>query len=694
MKLKLTLIAVCIVLFLPRVKAQETIPIPQDSVGQEKPINPLDIYIFWKVGENEVKLRWAPSNAEIWLQGNKYGYQLEKAILIPNEEPVFNKMAAQAIKPWPLDDWQSIANAENPYAAASAMAIHGKEKQPAIGFALASQNLNNKFGMALLSADLDKKAAEASGLSFTDKVTNSGYVIAYRIYILDSLSNPVSDTTVQYVVVGKPYNFAGPNEITTYENEHEVVLYWDKYYMGSLNTAYHIERSSDGGTTFKRVNKNPYIDISTNLIKDASMMSYSDSVAENYVPYSYRIIALDAFGDESKPSKPIKAMGRDRTPPVAITELETAESPGSSVNLKWTYPIEELDIAGFKVYHFIKEEKNKKVIAESLGKDARSFTHKTPDTKSTNYYIVSALDKEGNEARSHVVFAMVTDVTPPEPPTNLQATIDSLGGLLLLWDAPKDNDIRGYQVFYSNEPNENFTVQKGPYLEQTHFVKKIPIRTLTEEIYFYVLAIDNSYNVSKASEVIKVKKPDVVPPAASFFSDYYVSDEGISFTWVKSSSDDVARVELKRRKIDSDWEIIKEFNQNEGKFLDKKVEEGVYYEYKLWTYDDDGNESVTDDALSLKALKSFYLKNTPILTSNVSEDSLILNIEFPEDAAVEFVIYRAIGEEALSIYKVIDAASSYRESSYKKGATYQYAVIARGGDGRESKQSEVLVIKK
>jgi hypothetical protein len=694
MKLKLTLIAVCIFLFLPSVKAQDETAIQQGIIPQEEPITPQDIYIFWKVGENEVKLRWAPSDAEIWLQGNKYGYQLEKAILNLAIEPVFKKMTNQAIKPWPLADWESIANAENPYAVAAAMTIHGKDKQPATGFAAAHQNLNNKFGMALLSADLDKRAAEASGLSFTDKGTKSGDIIAYRIYVLDSLSNPVSDTTMQYVVVGEPNDFAGPNKITTSENEHEVVLYWDKYYMGSLNTAYHIERSSDGGTTFKRVNKSPYIDISTNLITNTSMMSYSDSVAENYVPYYYRIIALDAFGDESKPSKPIEAMGRDRTPPVAITELETVESPGSSVNLKWTYPKEELDIAGFKVYHFIKEEKNKKVIAESLGKDARSFTHTTPDTKSTNYYIVSALDKEGNEARSHVVFAMVTDVTPPGPPTNLQATIDSLGGLLLLWDAPTDNDIRGYQVFYSNEPDENFTVQKGPYLEQTHFVKKIPIRTLTEEIYLYVLAIDNSYNVSKASEVIKVKKPDVVPPAASFFSDYYVSEEGISFTWVKSSSNDVARVELKRRKLDSDWAIIKEFNQNERKFLDKKVEEGVYYEYKLWTYDDDGNKSVTDDALSLKALKSFYLKNTPILTSNVSEDSLILNIEFPKGVATEFVIYRADGEEALSIYEVIDAASSYKDSHYKKGATYKYAAIARGADGRESKQSNVVLIKK
>ena len=694
MKLKLTLIAVCIFLFLPSVKAQDETAIQQGIIPQEEPITPQDIYIFWKVGENEVKLRWAPSDAEIWLQGNKYGYQLEKAILNPGTEPVFKKMTNKAIKPWPLADWESIANEENPYAVAAAMTIHGKDKQPATGFAAAHQNLNNKFGMALLSADLDKRAAEASGLSFIDKGTKSGDIIAYRIYVLDSLSNPVSDTTMQYVVVGEPSDFAGPNKITTSENEHEVVLYWDKYYMGSLNTAYHIERSSDGGTTFKRVNKNPYIDISTNLITNTSMMSYSDSVAENYIPYYYRIIALDAFGDESKPSKAIKAMGRDRTPPVAIRELETAESPGSIVNLKWTYPNEELDIAGFKVYHFIEEEKNKKVIALSLGKDARSFTHKTPDTKSTNYYIVSALDKEGNEARSHVVFAMVTDVTPPEAPTNLRATVDSLGGLLLEWEAPKDNDIRGYQVFYSNEPDENFTVQKGPYLEQTYFVKKIPIRTLTEEMYLYVLAIDNSYNVSKASEIIKVKKPDVIPPAASFFSDYSVSEEGIFFTWVKSSSDDVASVELKRRKLDSDWEIIKEFNPNERNFLDIKVEEGVYYEYKLWTYDDDGNQSVTDVALSLKALKSFYLKNTPKLTSNASEDSLILNIEFPEGAAAEFVIYRATGEEALSIYQVIDAASSYRDSYYKKGATYQYAVIARGADGRESKQSELLVIKK
>jgi hypothetical protein len=178
MKLKLTLIAVCIFLFLPSVKAQDETAIQQGIIPQEEPITPQDIYIFWKVGENEVKLRWAPSDAEIWLQGNKYGYQLEKAILYPGIEPVFKKMTNKAIKPWPLADWESIANEENPYAVAAAMTIHGKDKQPATGFAVAHQNLNNKFGMALLSADLDKRAAEASGLSFTDKGTKSGDIIA------------------------------------------------------------------------------------------------------------------------------------------------------------------------------------------------------------------------------------------------------------------------------------------------------------------------------------------------------------------------------------------------------------------------------------------------------------------------------------------------------------------------------------
>ncbi|MFT5512709.1 MAG: hypothetical protein ACI8SE_001107 [Bacteroidia bacterium] len=692
MKLKITLLAVCVVLFLTRVKAQDETPIPQDSIGQEKSVNPLDIYIFLKVGENEVKLRWAPSNADIWLKGNKYGYQLDKAILIPNEELVFRPLV-QVVKPWPLEDWQSIADAEHPYAAAAAMAIHGKDKRPVTGFAVADRNLNNKFGMALLSADLDKRAAKASGLSFTDKGTKSGNVIAYRIYILDSLSNPVSDTTVEYVVVGEPYNFVGPNEITTSENEHEVVLYWDKQYMGRLNTAYHIERSADGGKTFKRVNKNPYIDISTNLIKDASMMSYSDSVANNYVPYHYRIIALDAFGDESKPSKAIKAMGRDRTPPLAITELETAESPGSTVNLKWTYPQEESDIAGFKVYHFIKEEKNKKVIAESLGKDARSFTHKTPDTKSTNYYIVSAFDKEGNEARSHVVFAMITDVTPPKAPTNLQATIDTTGGLLLEWDAPKDKDIRGYLVHFSNTRNGSYVVQSGGYLKQTHYVETMTLNTLSEDIFYYVIAVDNSYNASKASEILQVKKPDIIPPNASIFKRYEVRSDGIFIAWNRSTSDDVESVVLSRKTEGEGWEPINAFDQTKPTYFDKNVVQGTYYEYQLTTIDDAGNATVCPKNLHLSARSSFYLDKTPsLVASKEKKDGIRLDITYAQSTKYEFIVYRAIGDNLITTYVVLSGVTTYLDTDVQKDVTYRYTVMARDSNGKESLKTDEITI--
>ncbi|GLR20037.1 hypothetical protein GCM10007940_46530 [Portibacter lacus] len=86
---------------------------------------------------------------------------------------------------------------------------------------------------------------------------------------------------------------------------------------------------------------------------------------------------------------------------------------------------------------------------------------------------------------------------------------------------------------YSNSKNAEFGGRSIDYLPFSHFVDSISLKTLIKNIYYCVIAIDYSYNQSEASEILEVKRPDIIPPEASIFTDYNVSEEGISFKWLK-----------------------------------------------------------------------------------------------------------------------------------------------------------------
>ncbi len=693
MKSKLFYIAFLVIpqLLFSQQDAPTTMPAPE--VRQDIPAEAKsDIYLFSKSTENGLLLRWAPSSPDIWLKGNTFGYTIEKLVFESGDKN-FQAVGGKVFKPWPLNDWKSIVTDETPYTAAAAMAIYGEEKGGGKGMVVEAQNLENKFGFALLAADLDKKAAEASGLLFMDGDLERHSMVGYRISINDPSTGALSDTTYQLFRYGDPEPLNSPPLLAPEENERSITLRWKKMPVGQQFSGYHIERSADDGKTFERLTQTPFLDISTNLLKDKQFITFIDSVDQNYKPYQYRILAIDAFGDESEYSEVITAMGRDRTPPASPQKFVVSETPEHFIKMDWDYTVSEDDFEGFLIYKTVDKDLGYTAISTLLPKTSRSFIDEKPDGRATNFYYVVAVDKEGNEGSSVVNFGITTDETPPQAPNNLRASIDTLGQLLLEWDAPADKDIRGYLVHYSNSPDAEYAVIPGDYLPNTHFVDVLTLQTLTEEIFYYVIAVDYSYNASVASEVLRVKKPDLIPPVASIFVDYSVSEVGISFEWVKSTSDDVERVELKRKFENGVWETIEEFDQNSSAFIDKNVMEGRYYEYALHTFDDDGNVTIGEKHLSLEALKSFYLKETPSLLASSEKEGIVLNIDYPNSNGFEFTIYKAVGDNPLTTYKKLNQTITFTDKDVRKKVKYQYAVIANAQDGRDSKMSQPVMVK-
>ena len=653
-----------------------------------------DIYIYSKSSNEGLQLRWAPSNADVWLNGNKFGYNVDRILMDSTVSEVFLPLESGNFKPWPLADWEGIVSDSTPYTAAAAMTIYGnKDKSPSSNFFQADQELNNNFGFALLSADLDKNAAIASGLYAIDKDLKLNEYAIYRIYIKDELNNPLSDTSFVLLNYKDPVPFKAPVIEAVKEAEMQVTIEWNNSSESTKFTGFYIERSDDNGNSYVRLNDRPLLDISTNVMA-GNFISHTDSLEQNYQPFLYRIVGLDAFGDQSLPSEAVVAMGKDRTPPEIPVDFIIEETKNNQFELSWSYKDVNDEITGFNVYRSIDNEENFEIIGNNLSSSSRKFIEEFPDPIFTNYYFVTAIDTAGNEAASIVNFGITTDETAPQAPLNLRYTIDSLGQLLLEWDKPSDQDIRGYRVYVSNASDEEFAAEPGNNIDQTFFVTKLPLETLTEDIYYFVQSIDLSYNVSENSEILRVKKPDIIAPSQSIFVDYNVSLEGIYFEWIKSTSDDVLSVDLMRKSSRGQpWNKVVAFNQDSLSFLDSNVIEGKVYEYMLRTTDDDGNVTDSEKTLNLEALKSYYLKDTPVLLTSLQDEGVLLTIQYPNAENYKFTILKAKKENVLTTYKLIEGIS-FLDTDIQKKTKYHYAVMATASDGRDSELSEQVMVKK
>lgn len=645
-------------------------------------IQPLvvDIQTMTKNTEEGVVIRWAPSNVVTWQMGNIFGYSVDK-LSLSDTTASWVPLKSSNIKPWPLDDWQHIVNEERPYAAIAAMTIHGEEKEQSKGFADRLNQLENRYGFALLAAEFDAETATASGLRYVHPRNSADSICMYRIYTFDPDRMQSSDTAYQIVHWDTLSQMHAPEVYDPIEGDKAITLRWFGGIFDVPYSAYWIERSEDG-QHYERIHDRPFMSAISEIRKDNHVVSYIDSVANNYQKYYYRIKGIDPFADISPASEVIEAMGRDRTPEAAPDQVEVV-SHSSQLELIWEYD-SGIDIEGFRVYRSIGNVELFLPYSDLLPRDTRSFIDEKPDPRETSYYYVTSVDAEGNEGKSSVVFGFTNDAEPPAPPTELRAEVDTTGMVLLQWEAPLDKDIRGYQVLFANSDQIPFAAVVGPLRDSTYYVDRVQLHTLTEDIYYRVIAVDWSYNQSEPSEIYRLQKPDLVPPAPSVFADYQVSDSGIAFDWIASKSKDVVSITLERKTIDNHWVALANFDSSKGSYIDTKVNEGQLYHYRLATMDDAGNTTYNKQPLVLEALKSFYIESVASITARATDTGVELLWEHNAEPESKFMIYRKSTDGAFKTLKQIASTDTYIDATAISNTEYTYAIKVLAADGRES----------
>ncbi|MBS1506690.1 MAG: hypothetical protein JSS79_08595 [Bacteroidetes bacterium] len=656
--------------------------------AQEKPA----VKLLAKVKGKSILLRWAPTTSGAWSQGNKYGYKIDRYLITGQGKvvgkPVRLSLTPVALKPRPLDDWK--ADAKNDYSAIAAQAIYGSSFQVTMSenaglseVVNRSRELEQRYSFTLFAADHSFKTAKFAALGFADSTVKKEERYLYRVYVASPEATVKIDTGNYYLGLQDSVGLMPPMNLTAQFADKLVLLRWPKAFVQQQYTSFVIERS-EAGAEFLTRNSKPYLNTSPDS-KAELFFQALDSLPQNGVEYQYRIRGITPFGELGPESERVSGKGF-QTLDVRASISEAREDKGR-VYLQWETTGNLNLVTAFYVERASESgSKYERLNSEGLPRNQNQYTDPSP--LSTNYYRIKVVGDRGQIAESFPIMVQMVDSIPPAAPQGLKVKIDTAGVTKMSWVANTEKDLKGYHIYRSNFSGAEFSQVNKEMVGTSMFQDSINVRTLTKKIYYKIAAFDKRMNRSPFSQVVEAELPDVVPPMPPSITEIKPEKGGIKIKWKASPSDDVTAYRVERRASDSaDWQIKKNINKDSTAFQDLRPTKNKLYYYRLLSVDNAGLKSVASNVVSAK----FIINDGAPVVKNFRAEAdrerkaVILTWRISESEVIKYMIYRAMGDEPLSLYKTIPAdSSSYEDYEVKMNTTYRYRIKSVSKDGRES----------
>ncbi|MBZ0243910.1 MAG: hypothetical protein K8F24_11885, partial [Bacteroidales bacterium] len=339
---------------------------------------------------------------------------------------------------------------------------------------------------AMFIASLNFEVAEAIALGMQEKV-EYGKIYLYKMFVWNTDCDTMflSVTTHQYT---EPTGIA--NNLQAVPGEKSVHLSWDASQRDLMG--YYVEKSSFNEDNFVRLNTDPLVLIENEF--NRKNLVFHDTLEKNYVPFQYRLVGINAFGEQTAPSEAVVSMGRDVTPPSAPVITKIVAKPNEYLSVMWKSTQEVNDFKTFNVLRStIIEGPYTQLNTAPILKETFVFNDTNPEPVLPNFYIVEVVDTAGNSASSFAVQGNVIDTIAPSCPKAMFTDSISDGNFTLVWDQPVEQDILGYRVYFANARDHVFTLVSD-IITDTVFKGKITLNTLTEKAFFKIGAVDFHYN--------------------------------------------------------------------------------------------------------------------------------------------------------------------------------------------------------
>lgn len=667
----------------------------QKTTTPEKaiPENASSIQVIVRVQKDRILLRWASSDALAWKKLNKYGYQLERFTVtrdnktLPNPEKV---ILAKELKPEPVENWEKTID-ENDNAAIIAQALYGEsfgvegvnQLQSIVNL---SEESEQRFTFSLFAADKDFEMAKKAGWGFEDKTALKNEKYLYRV----SSNVPKEELDIKYggVFVGlKEYeDLPKPMDFNAHFTDRSAMLSWNFKILAHAYGSYYVERSQDK-IHFERITNKPYTSMNQEN-ENNNRIFYVDSIA-NSKQYSYRVQGISAFGELGPYSEIISGSGKSIlkfVPHLTVKDFKNDKT----VTLTWEFDSEgDSEISGFELNRSDADDDKYTTVIKNIPPKSRTVTY--DKLAPTNYFTITAIGKQDSKRTSFPMLVQPVDSIPPLKPVNLKGVIDSLGVVKISWDANKEKDLMGYRIYKANNPNEEFSQLTVSPNESSKYQDNVIVKNLNSKVYYKIIAVDTHYNMSPFSEVLIIKKPDVIPPTSPIFTNYEIKNGIISLEWINSQSEDVVSHQLYRKENEQkDWQLILDTKEKQETYQDKNIAESVTYRYAIYAKDESNLVSNPSPEVAIfvptssvmPAVKGFYAQ--PNATSN----SIDLSWDYKATGVESFEIYKATAEEPMQLMQTVTGQTKkLSDPSITINTRYKYAIRALFTDGRISKMA-------
>ena len=357
--------------------------------------------------------------------------------------------------------------------------------------------------------------------------------------------------------------------------------------------------------------------------------------------------------------------------PTAPGNLTFVRSNPSSIIISWDKSTDNYGIFCYKIYRngeFVGQTSDLQYIDSGLS------SHTVYE-----YYVI-AVDTAGNLSEQSNILEAETDVDAfaPTQPKNLSADIRSEGVVRLSWTASSDN---GTVVKYNIYRNGSLIGTSNG----TAYTDSAVAAGLYE---YYVEAVDNEGNVSRASDIVTI---DNLSPTAPVLTINTVSDTFISLSWECSDNASIVKYDVYRNGL-------KYKTVDRNVFVDMDIELDRSYSYSVIAYDAAGNTSALSNEVSAYTGED---TESPVVsgisgTINSKNKRTVINVKANDNCGVSKV-YLQYSTDNIAWENLMEQGAANRAnesidigvdtSSFADGKVY-FRAIAEDTAGNNSRAEE------
>lgn len=681
--------------FLPTIAQQKT-------KQNQKPKSQIMVMARVSEKDNLINIRWGTSDAQAWKLSNKYGFNVERFTILRDKKMLAQperKLIAKALKPKPLAEWEKLARADN-FAAVIVQAIYGDKFEMSgtasngvANIMAQSQDLDQRFGFSLYAADMSFAGAKMAGWGYTDTDIKSNEKYFYRIKSAIPPGLLKIDSAGAYIGVDDYEPLPKIEEVATNFGDKSVVISWDYARLKNFYNAYYIEKSIDGGATFKKVSELPITNLNEKEGAGANRMYYIDSLNNNLTKYQYRIAGINPFGELSPYTDIAEGKGKSLLAFVPNIKNNSIDDKGV-LQMQWEFDeAGNNQISGFILNKAAKSEGPYLEVIKNISPESRNLSYDKLD--GSNYFTITAVGKESEARTSYPVLVQPIDSIPPAIPSGLVAKIDTTGKVTLQWDANKEIDLLGYKIFRSLSKGE----EAVPLIDSVWYVNNykdvLSLKMTNKKAWYGISAIDKRFNQSKISELVELKKPAVIPPSPAVITKYKTTGDKVMLKWVNSSdSEVVSHTILRRTHPDSAWVMLKTFTDTTNSFTDEKLKAEQNYQYVI-DVKNEGNLKTRSEILMIQttALATGKLVLTRLYAyPHPDEHRIEIVWDDKLDNVKSYQIYKAQTGASLSLWRVLSAKEKgLFDTAPTINTSYEYGVIAVLQSGAYSEMKTVTI---